>query len=233
MICLNKVSKAYRKKKVVSDFSLIINRGEITLLCGRNGAGKTTLFHCILGLIQYEGNITIDGYDNQSIAAKRLIGFVPDEPQIFAQLSLWEHIVFNAKLYQLTDWQSRAEHLLHSYELYEHRKKYGQQCSKGMRQKLNLILGLLHRPKVLIVDEPFVGLDLAAIETTKDLFQEVKAEGGMVLIASHIVDSAKDISDRLVYIDKGQLISDLTKDQMVDITLSSLLKEMMNEVSSV
>lgn len=196
MFNVKNVSKKYHKVLANDDLSFYVNDGEIAVLMGPNGAGKSTIIKCITGLLRFEGEITIDGFENKSTEAKRLLGYVPEMPAVYDLLTVWEHLEFIARAYEMDDgWQKYAEELLTRFELFDKKDKLGKELSKGMQQKLSICCALVHRPKVIIFDEPMVGLDPHAIKELKLMFRELKESGASVLISTHMLDSVEDYWD--------------------------------------
>lgn len=197
MFSVKNVTKRYRKVLANDDLSFFVNNGEIAVLMGPNGAGKSTVIKCITGLLRFEGEITIDGHENKSTEAKRLLGYVPEMPAVYDLLTVWEHLEFIARAYEMRgdDWKKYAEELLARFELDDKKSKLGKELSKGMQQKLSICCALVHKPKVIIFDEPMVGLDPHAIKELKLMFRELKDEGAPILISTHMLDSVEDYWD--------------------------------------
>ncbi len=195
MLKIEQVTKKYGKNIANENISFAVEDGQIAVLLGPNGAGKSTIIKCIAGLLRFQGQITINGFDNKSVEAKKALGYVPEMPAVYELLTVEEHIQFIARAYQLKDWQDWAETLLNRLELADKQKKLGRELSKGMQQKLSIALALLPRPQNIIFDEPLVGLDPHAIKELKQLFRELKAQGCAVLISTHMLDSVEDYWD--------------------------------------
>lgn len=189
------VTKRYGKTVANAHLNFRVEDGQIAVLLGPNGAGKSTIIKCITGLLRFEGQITICGYPNKSVEAKQLMGYVPEMPAVYDLLTVDEHLEFIARAYQLQDWESWAEQLLERFELTDKRKKLGKELSKGMQQKLSICCAVLPRPRVLIFDEPMVGLDPHAIKQLKQLFQEFRRDGASILISTHMLDSVEESWD--------------------------------------
>ena len=195
MIHVSHVTKRYGKVLANQDISFQVEDGEIAVLLGPNGAGKSTIIKCITGLLRFQGEITICGHPNKSIPAKQALGYVPEMPAVYDLLTVEEHLEFIARAYELDNWQEEARALLERFELTDKKDKLGKELSKGMQQKLSICCALLHRPRVLIFDEPMVGLDPHAIKELKLLFQEQRAKGVSLLISTHMLDSVEDFWD--------------------------------------
>ncbi len=194
MLTVNGVTKRYKNTLANDNLSFHINDGEIGVLLGPNGAGKSTIIKSIAGLLRYTGDIEIDGLSNKSIEAKRLLGYVPEMPALYDTLTVEEHLEFIRRAYKVDD-ISIKDKLLERFELADKRKKMGKELSKGMQQKVSICCALIHDPKVVIFDEPMVGLDPHAIKELKDVFRELKDAGKTVLISTHMIDTIENYWD--------------------------------------
>ncbi|MEG1180851.1 MAG: ABC transporter ATP-binding protein, partial [Oscillospiraceae bacterium] len=166
MIDIQHVTKKYGKTVANNDISFSVGDGEIAVLIGPNGAGKSTLIKCIVGLLRFKGSIEIDGFENKSLEAKKLLGYVPEMPAIYDLLTVSEHIDFIRRAYRMDD-DGFGRQILERLELWDKKDKLGKELSKGMQQKLSIACTLVHRPKIVIFDEPMVGLDPHAIKELK------------------------------------------------------------------
>lgn len=195
MFTVSNVSKRYGKVLANDNISFGVDDGQIAVLLGPNGAGKSTIIKCIAGLLRFDGQITICGQPNKSLEAKKLLGYVPEMPAVYDLLTVWEHMEFIGRAYELENWETDAESLLERFELMDKKDKLGKELSKGMQQKVSICCALLHKPKVVIFDEPMVGLDPHAIKQLKELFIELKNNSASVLISTHMLDSVEDFWD--------------------------------------
>ena len=195
MFEVSHVTKRYGKVVANDDISFSVADGQIAVLLGPNGAGKSTVVKCITGLLRFDGSITVCGFPNKSLEAKRLLGYVPEMPAVYDLLTIAEHLEFIARAYSLSDWKERADSLLSRFELFDKKDKLGKELSKGMQQKLSICCALLPEPKVIVFDEPMVGLDPHAIKELKAVFAELKTAGASVLISTHMLDSVEDYWD--------------------------------------
>jgi ABC-2 type transport system ATP-binding protein len=195
MLVVNNVTKKYGKFVANDNINFQVGDGEIAVLLGPNGAGKSTIIKCICGLLRFQGNISIEGFDNKSIEAKRIIGYIPEVPVLYDMLTVEEHLEFIARGYNLTDWKEYAEKLLSIFELDDKKQKFGKELSKGMQQKVSICCALLPKPKVIIFDEPLVGLDPHGIKALKELIMELKNQGAAMIISTHMIDSVKEFWD--------------------------------------
>lgn len=204
MLEVKNVTKKYGKLKANDNISLKVEGGEIAILLGPNGAGKSTLIKSIAGLLRYEGEITVDGKHNKSLHAKKLLGYIPEMPAVYDMLTVGEHIEFILRAYKKND-DGYGDELLRLFELMDKKDKLCKELSKGMQQKLSICCALVHRPKVVIFDEPMVGLDPLAIKNLKELFLKLKSEGATVLISTHMLDSVETYWDTAYIMVGGQL----------------------------
>jgi ABC-type multidrug transport system ATPase subunit len=195
MLKVNHVTKKYGKVIANKDLTFEVGRGQIAVLLGPNGAGKSTIIKCIVGLLRFEGDILVDNTPNKTLEAKRWIGYIPEMPALYPMLTVEEHLEFIARAYELQGWEAYGEELLRRFELDDKRHKLGSALSKGMQQKVSICCGILHRPKVVVLDEPLVGLDPHAIKELKSLLKELKSQGAAILISTHMIDSVEDYWD--------------------------------------
>jgi len=189
------VTKKYGKLLANDAVSFEVNPGEISILLGPNGAGKSTLIKCIAGLLKFSGRILVNGNENKSLQAKRELGYIPEIPALYEMLTVWEHLEFIARAYSLQNWEERARALLKRFELDDKAKKLGSELSKGMQQKVSICCALLPSPKVVLFDEPMVGLDPHAIKELKKCIIEMRQEGAAILISTHMLDSVDEFWD--------------------------------------
>ena len=161
------VTKRYRKVLANDDINLTIEDGRIGVLLGPNGAGKSTIIKCIMGFLKYQGQIQVNGLENKSIEAKKIMGYIPEIPSLYPNLTVDEHMEFIARAYKLKDYKAYKDALLERFDLTDKKEKFGDELSKGMQQKLSICCGLLPKPRLVLFDEPMIGLDPHAI---KELF---------------------------------------------------------------
>jgi len=221
MLKINHVTKRYGKLIANRDISFFVGDGQIAVLLGPNGAGKSTIIKCIAGLLRFDGDIEICGYPNKTMEAKRALGYVPEMPAVYDLLTVEEHMEFIRRAYRLED-DGTARRLLERFELWEKRDALGKELSKGMQQKLSICCVLLHRPKVVIFDEPMVGLDPHAIKQLKEIFGELRDEGGTVLISTHMLDSVEDYWDVVHIMMNGTFAATRTKGEAAEQSLEDL-----------
>lgn len=194
MLKVKSVTKSYGKLVANDNISFGVEAGEIAVLLGPNGAGKSTIIKCIVGLLRFSGQIEIDGQGNKSLAAKRILGYAPEMPAVYDLLTVKEHMEFIRRAYKLSD-DGYDQKLLERFEMWDKKDKLGKELSKGMQQKLSICCALLPKPKVLVFDEPMVGLDPHAIKELKELFREQRDDGIAILISTHMLDSVENYWD--------------------------------------
>lgn len=189
------VTKKYGKTIANDNISFCVEDSQIAVLLGPNGAGKSTIIKCISGLLRFNGEIDINGHKNKSVEAKQALGYIPEMPAVYDLLTVDEHLEFIARAYKLNDYNDYKNELLERFELIDKKDKLGKELSKGMQQKLSICCALLHKPKVIIFDEPMIGLDPHAIKELKKMFVELKNEGASILISTHMIDSVENYWD--------------------------------------
>jgi ABC-2 type transport system ATP-binding protein len=212
MIELKGITKIYGDFRAVDDLNLTVARGEIFGFLGPNGAGKTTTIKMIAGVLEPSaGSITIGGIDilKQPEAAKRKIGFIPDRPYLYEKLTGMEFLKFTADLYDVPDeiYRTQARKNLEMFSLADWADELIESYSHGMKQRLIMCAALLHEPEIIIVDEPMVGLDPAAIIMVKELFLNLAHNGVSVFMSTHTLAVAEATCDRVGIIHRGHLIA--------------------------
>ncbi|MCR4688726.1 MAG: ABC transporter ATP-binding protein [Saccharofermentans sp.] len=214
MLEVKNVTKRYGKNVACDDVSFTLDDGSLTVLLGPNGAGKSTIIKSIIGFLKYSGEITVNGLNNKSVEARKVLGYIPEMPSLYPTLTVIEHMEFIARAYKLTDYKDRINMLLERFELDDKRKKFGDELSKGMQQKLNLCLGLLPDPDMLLLDEPLLGLDPHAIKELKNYIEEMRRSGKTLLISTHIIDSVDMLWDRTLIMQNGKIRANVTRDEV-------------------
>jgi len=211
MIELRNLTKKFGEVIAVNHLNLSISKGEIFGFIGPNGAGKTTTLRMMGGvLLPTEGTITIDGIPmaERPEQAKRRIGYIPDRPFLYEKLTGMEFLRFTADLFGTKDGEFRpkAETVLRRFSLHDWKDELIQSYSHGMKQRLVLCAAILHDPKVLVIDEPMVGLDPSGIRMVKDLFKDLARRGTTIFMSTHSLSVAEDVCDRIGIIHQGLLI---------------------------
>lgn len=212
MIQLQELTKDYGTTVAVNKLSLNVSAGEIYGFIGPNGAGKTTTIRMMGGIIApTAGRIIIGGLDmaRDPVAAKKMIGFVPDRPFLYEKLTGREFLHFSADLYDVDTetFSEKAEQLLRQFALWDWADELIEAYSHGMKQRLIIASALLHDPQILIIDEPMVGLDPAAVHMVKDIFQELARKKITIFISTHTLSIAEDLCHRIGVIHKGMLLA--------------------------
>jgi len=211
MIELNDVSKKYGSKLAVDRLTLTIPPGELFAFLGPNGAGKTTTIKMLCGLLfPTSGSVRVGGFElaNRGDEARKLIAFVPDTPYLYDKLTGREFLQFIADMYSLSPVQAaiKAEEVISLFQLQEFVDDLAEKYSHGMRQRTVFAAAIMHEPKVLIVDDPTVGLDPKSIRLLKDLLRRQANDGTTVFLSTHSLDIAQELADRIGIIDRGRLI---------------------------
>jgi len=214
MLSVNNVTKKYGKVIANENISLQIADGQIAVLLGPNGAGKSTIIKSIIGFLKYQGRVTVDGLLNKSIEAKRIMGYIPEIPSLYPNLTVDEHMEFVARAYKLDNYKEYKEELLRRFELDDKKKKFGDELSKGMQQKLSICCGLLPKPKLILFDEPMIGLDPHAIKELKSMLLELKQQGASILVSTHMIDSIEELWDTTYIMMKGRVAAVVERDQI-------------------
>ena len=212
MLYINNLTKSYGDKKAVDDLTLHIAHGEIYGFIGHNGAGKTTTLKAVSGIMQFDaGSITIDGLDvkKQPIDCKRIMAYIPDNPDLYEFMSGIKYLNFIADVFCVGK-EERTERIHKYAELFGLTDDLAQPISAyshGMKQKLAIISAWLHSPKLIIMDEPFVGLDPKAAHTLKEMMREHCDAGGAIFFSTHVLEVAEKLCDKVAVIKEGRLIS--------------------------
>lgn len=236
MLSIKNVSKTYKGgKKAVDNLSLDIKVGDIYGFIGHNGAGKTTTIRAVAGVLDFEeGEIFINGISikDDPVACKKVIAYIPDSPDLYAHLTGIDYIDFIADIYDVD--QSTRERLTKEYaDAFELTPNLGDSISSyshGMKQKLAIIAALVHRPKLLILDEPFVGLDPKASRKLKDIMGELCNEGSAIFFSTHVLEVAEKLCNKIAIIKDGKLAADgPTKEVIGDNSLEGLFLELVDE----
>ena len=219
MIHFSNVTRSYGTHVAVRDLELTIAEGELLALLGHNGAGKSTSLKMLVGLLRpSEGVIEVGGYNvvNHRREVSRLIGYVPDQPYLYDKLSGREFLHFVADMYGLTvsEAQEAVERESQRFELTKFFDQLAESYSHGMRQRTVFAAALIHQPKILVVDEPMVGLDPLSIRLVKDLLHTYTKSGNAVLMSTHTLSIAEEIADRVSVMRSGELVFDGTVGQL-------------------
>lgn len=233
---VRELKKYFGKTKAVDGISFALEEGQVIGLLGPNGAGKTTTLKCIAGLLRKDdGSVTIGGLDHRDDKARFRLAYIPEAPDIYDMLTVWEHMKFIALAYNLADWEQEAKALLERFDLIDKRTELGAHLSKGMKQKTSICCALLHHPDVLLFDEPLVGIDPRAMRQLKNAFFDLKADGKTLLISTHMLDTAQSLCDRVLVMKNGRLIAEGTVEELreqMKASADSTLEDLFLEVTA-
>ncbi|MEX0597474.1 MAG: ABC transporter ATP-binding protein [Candidatus Paceibacterota bacterium] len=221
MIEIKGVSKKFKDKTIIHTLDLSVKKGEFYALIGPNGAGKSTLVKLLAGLLQpTKGEILLDGINvvTEPKEAKALIGYIPDEPTVWDGMTGLEFMHFVGALYNIpvAERERDIKKLLKIYNLSGTENQLYQDYSRGVRQKYSILAALLHNPKILLIDEPIVGLDPISIDITKNILDVFVSEGGTVLMVTHTLFVAQELATKIGIFEKGKLKIEGTYKELVD-----------------
>jgi ABC-2 type transport system ATP-binding protein len=211
MIKLVNLTKQYGKHTAVNKINLEVPQGRVFGFLGPNGAGKTTTIKMIAGLLQpTAGSVRISGYDvqHEPLKAKSICGFIPDRPYLYEKLTANEFMLFISRLYRMNGQDRRAGELLDMFGLNDWSNELVENFSHGMKQRLVMASALLHNPRVLIVDEPMVGLDPRGARLVKDIFRELASKGVTVFMSTHTLEIVEQMCSRVAIINRGEIIAE-------------------------
>jgi len=225
MIELHQLAKSYGATNAVRGIDLFVPRGELFCFLGPNGAGKTTTIKMMTGLVRPDsGRIVLDGIDatGQGHDARRILGYIPDMPYLYERLTVAEYLQFIGELYGMSreDVRTKSGDYLEIFGLTSRRAELIRSLSHGTRQRVIYAATLLHEPKILLVDEPFIGLDPHSIRSIKDLLIQRTRQGMTVFMTTHILAIAEEIADRIGIIDQGRIVACGTLSELRDLHTS-------------
>ena len=232
MLKIEHLTKKYGDKVAVDDLNIEIKYGEIYGFIGHNGAGKTTTLKACCGILPFEeGNITINGLSikDNPIECKKIMAYIPDNPDLYGYMTANKYLNFICDIYQID--KSQRKQLINKYaDLFELTNDLGQTIngySHGMKQKLALIAALIHDPKLIIMDEPFVGLDPKAAHEVKQLMRNICDNGGAIFFSTHVLEVAEKLCDKVAIIKNGKLIKEgLVNEVIGDDSLEDVFLEL-------
>ena len=232
MLKIEHLTKLYGEKKAVDDLSLHIEKGEIYGFIGHNGAGKTTTIKACCGILQFDsGEILVDGVSVKAdpLSCKRKIAYIPDNPDLYDFMSGIKYLNFVADIFGVSqsERQERIRRYADTFELTDDLAQPIGSYSHGMKQKLAIISALIHEPKLIIMDEPFVGLDPKASHSLKLLMRDICDRGGAIFFSTHVLEVAERLCDKVAIIKGGRLIKSGTmEDVKGDESLESVFLEL-------
>jgi ABC-2 type transport system ATP-binding protein len=207
VIVVDDFHKAYDKTIAVAGLSFQLAAGRVLGLIGPNGAGKTTTLRALAGIVPASrGRLVLAGYDvqQQPLAAKQRLAYVPDDPQLFSELTIHQHLAFTASAYRVADAKPKAARLLEQFELRDKQRTPARDLSRGMRQKLAICCAYLRDPLAILFDEPLTGLDPRGIRQLKQSISQRARDGASVMISSHLLAMVEDICDEVLILDLGR-----------------------------
>ena len=219
MLVINHLTKKYDNVKAVDDLSLHIQKGEIYGFIGHNGAGKTTTLKSVVGILNFdEGEILIDGESiiDNPIECKKKMAYIPDNPDLYDFMTGIQYLNFIADIYEVSS-ELRKERITKLAEVFELTDSLSQPLttySHGMKQKLAIIAAWIHDPKLIIMDEPFVGLDPKASHILKEMMREMCDKGGAIFFSTHVLEVAEKLCDKIAIIKNGVLIKSGTMEEV-------------------
>ena len=216
------VTKKYGKTLAADNVSFVVPQGKVGILLGPNGAGKSTIIKSIAGLLKYQGSVLIDGNDSRTVAAKKVFAYVPEMPFMYEALTVREHVDFILKAYGAEASEEEIRELFDRFELTDKQDKLGNELSKGMMQKVSICCALVIKPKVLLLDEPLVCLDPAAIKELKKVVAELREKGCTILISTHMLEMVRELWDVTFVMDKGHILGCYDREKQENEDLEAL-----------
>ena len=222
MLEISHYSKSYGEgKRAVEDVSLSVERGDIYGFIGHNGAGKSTTIRAVVGVLDFtEGEITIDGHSvkDEPVACKRITAYIPDNPDLYENLTGIQYLNFVADVFGIGGAKREAsiEKYAGLFEITEALGDLISSYSHGMKQKVAIISALIHKPKLLVLDEPFVGLDPKAAFTLKEIMHEMCREGTAIFFSTHVLDVAEKLCNKVAIIKHGRIIASGTMEELTE-----------------
>lgn len=205
------MTKKYGEITAVDNLNFVVKEGEIYGFLGPNGAGKTTTLKCCSGLLKIDGGlveicserVSIDG-----VEFRKNMAFIPDRPYLYEKLTLWEYLTFISGIRKIKGWEEKGEKLIDYLDLKENKFRLIETFSHGMKQKLVIISSILHSPKLLLIDEPMVGLDPKSARKVKSLLKNLAENGAAIVLSTHSLDVAQELSTRIGIINKGKMVAE-------------------------
>ncbi|PKK94183.1 MAG: ABC transporter ATP-binding protein [Tenericutes bacterium HGW-Tenericutes-6] len=236
MLEIKNVSKSYDgTKKACDDISLSIEKGDLFGFVGHNGAGKTTLLKSIAGIIDFnEGDIYVDGYSikKDPMAVKKIIAYIPDNPDIYESLTGVEYLDFISDVFNIDHLERKRliENYANMFEITQALNDQISSYSHGMKQKLVIISALIHKPKLFLLDEPFVGLDPKASFQLKEVFKQMCAEGTSIFFSTHVLEVVEKLCNKVAIIKQGKIVAEGKTEEIIkNQSLESIFMEISSE----
>ncbi len=236
IISIKNLTKSYGKNNVLKGIDLDIMPGQIIGYIGPNGAGKSTTVKILCGLIpEFSGDVNVLGYNlkKDSLSIKRKIGYVPENAALYDTLTPMEYLHFVGELQNMdtADIQQKIEKLLALFDMQQHADERMDSFSKGMKQKILIISGLLHNPDIIFMDEPLSGLDANAVIVVKEILTKLAEEGKTIFYSSHIMDVVEKISNRIILINEGKVIADGSFQELNDKAQTGSLEALFTQLT--
>ncbi|MFB3851488.1 MAG: ABC transporter ATP-binding protein [Acidobacteriota bacterium] len=213
------ISKKFDKIEAVSNLNISVKEGEIYGFLGPNGAGKTTTLRICTGLLQPdEGFVEINGEKAalNKVEFRKAMAYIPDRPYLYEKLTGWEYLNFVSEIRGIKNWEEKAEYYFEFFELKESIHRLIEGFSHGMKQKLVIISSILHDPKLLLIDEPMVGLDPKSSRKVRELFKRLSSDGAALVLSTHSLDVAEELSHRIGIINRGKLVAEGTMAELIE-----------------
>ena len=235
MLEIYNLTKKFGEKTAVDDLSITVQDGQICAFIGHNGAGKTTTLKCIAGILDFgKGEIKVDKIDikDHPIEAKKILAYIPDNPDLYDHLKGIDYLNFIASIFDMSKEERKAkiEQYAKRLDIYNDLNTVISSYSHGMKQKLALVSGLIHKPSILLLDEPFVGLDPICSHEFKEIMKELASEGVTIFYSTHVLDVAEKICSHVAIIKQGKLVKFGTMQEVTnDNSLENIFLELENE----
>lgn len=209
------LGKRFGAKQAVDDVSFSVASGEIVALIGPNGAGKSTTFSCLSGLMRPDAGVIAFGDEMLGNDRGRTVALIPETPEVYPMLTVWEHLVFVARLCKMdASWERRGEDLLRRFNMLSERDTLGHALSKGMRQKTLIAATLIAQTPVLLLDEPMIGLDPLGQRELREMLRDLRAGGTALMVSTHQLESAEAMSDRVIVMKSGSIVASGTIEEI-------------------
>lgn len=235
MLEIYNLTKKFGEKTAVDDLSITVQDGQICAFIGHNGAGKTTTLKCIAGILDFgKGEIRVDKIDikDHPLEAKKILAYIPDNPDLYDHLKGIDYLNFIASIFDMSKEERKAkiEQYAKRLDIYNDLNTVISSYSHGMKQKLALVSGLIHKPSILLLDEPFVGLDPICSHEFKEIMKELASEGVTIFYSTHVLDVAEKICSHVAIIKQGKLVKFGTMQEVTsDNSLENIFLELENE----
>lgn len=210
---IDNLTKRFGDIIAVDNLRLGVKKGEVYGFLGPNGAGKTTTLRCCCGLLKMDGGfieVCNERVSLDSIEFRKKMAFIPDRPYLYEKLTAWEYLTFVCEVRKLKGWEKEADYYFEYLELSDGKYRLIEGFSHGMKQKLVIISSILHKPELLLIDEPMVGLDPKSSRKVKELIKKLSSEGCGVVLSTHSLDVAEELSSKIGIINKGKLVAEGT-----------------------